>query len=391
MRPELIVAEKEFRDHLSSKRFLVILAILLLLSCYGVYTGMQSYDSQLNDYKNPQYAGGEQGMQQQAAMLQQEIKDAQAQNASQERIQSLQYSLDSITNRPMPSLLIVFNSMVMLFTFLGMILGIALGFDQISKERDDGSLKFLASSPIYRDAIINGKAIGAISTLAVAMGSAFLFAIAIVMLMGVVPGLNDMIRIVAFFITALLYCSVFFAIALLASTVTKSTSTSILCMVGIVLGLVIFSVLSFLVAGLIAQAIMGPAPTYNPPTIIQNVNDTMSGQMISYGSPSSDYTNYYNKLTSMEVQISDAITVVSPINDFGGGMGIGITPGLGSAMLSKTQYAQTFYISSMPGTAKEVSLLDSLASVWIQLLALIVELVVAFGISYAVFMRMDIR
>lgn len=45
MRPEMIVAEKEFRDHLASKRFMVIFAILLLLSFYGVYTGMDAYNN----------------------------------------------------------------------------------------------------------------------------------------------------------------------------------------------------------------------------------------------------------------------------------------------------------------------------------------------------------
>jgi ABC-2 type transport system permease protein len=31
MRPELIVAGKEFRDHITRKRFLILFAILLLL------------------------------------------------------------------------------------------------------------------------------------------------------------------------------------------------------------------------------------------------------------------------------------------------------------------------------------------------------------------------
>jgi ABC-type transport system involved in multi-copper enzyme maturation permease subunit len=42
-------------------------------------------------------------------------------------------------------------------------------------------------------------------------------------------------------------------------------------------------------------------------------------------------------------------------------------------------------------STKQISLLDSLASVWIKILVLIVYLVVAFAVSYVVFMRMDIR
>lgn len=90
-----------------------------------------------------------------------------------------------------------------------------MGFDRISGERGEGSLKFLAICPIYRDAIINGKAIGAIATLAIALASAFLVAVAAVMFQGVVPGPDDAARIAALSVFSLLYCSVFFAIAMM--------------------------------------------------------------------------------------------------------------------------------------------------------------------------------
>ncbi len=97
--------------------------------------------------------------------LQKQIQYAEAHGESNESIQYLKNELSSLTNPPMPSILEVFNSMVIFFTFLGIILGASMGFDQISRERDEGSLKFLAVCPIYRDAIINGKAIGAIATI----------------------------------------------------------------------------------------------------------------------------------------------------------------------------------------------------------------------------------
>ncbi len=56
---------------------------------------------------------------------------------------------------------------------MGMILSGAIGFDLISKEKEDGSLKTVLSSPIYRDALINGKAAGAIATLAITMAATF--------------------------------------------------------------------------------------------------------------------------------------------------------------------------------------------------------------------------
>jgi ABC-2 type transport system permease protein len=101
--------------------------------------------------------------------------------------------------------------------------------------------------------------------------------------------------------------------------------------------------------------------------------------------------NYSSKLYSIENQVSDIISTVSPINDFGGSFfGLG-TIGIGGSMLTKNQATQAYYTPWMPGTGKEVSLLDSIAFVWVKLLALIIYLVVTFGISYVVFMRMDIR
>ena len=38
-----------------------------------------------------------------------------------------------------------------------------------------------------------------------------------------------------------------------------------------------------------------------------------------------------------------------------------------------------------------MSLLDSLAAVWLKVLALVLEIAVAFGIAYVVFMRADVR
>lgn len=385
MRPELIVGEKEFRDHLASKRFLAVFAILMLLSFYGVYSGMDAYNKRLDQYKNPSLVMDQPFMKEMVDSLQKQIQDAEARGDSPESIQGLKDQLNSLTNPPMPSVLEVFNSMVIFFTFLGMILGAAMGFDQISKEKDEGSLKFLISSPIYRDAVINGKAIGAIATLAVALAAAFLLAIAIVMIRGVVPGFDDMVRIAAFFVAALLYCTVFFAIAMMMSTVTRSTSMSVICTVGLVVLLIIFSILALIVSGVIAQSIIGPAPPLDYGSLMNNSTGSIN---VSSMMSNSEYMNYTNKLVSMEFQISDTITTVSPVNDFGGMMGLGIG-GIGNAILSKTP-VQSFTLMATP-SRKQISLLDSLASVWTKILVLIVEMVVAFAISYAAFMRMDIR
>ncbi len=359
MRPELVIAEKEFRDHLSSKRFLIIFAILVLLMVFSLLTGLDSYNKQLDDYKN-------------------------AMNTTNSLV------LLSLSTMPMPSVIQVFQSMVMLFTLVGMMLGISLGFDVISREKDKGSIKFLVSSPIYRDAIINGKTLGALVTLSVAMGSVFLLAIAVMLFKGIVPGMDDLLRIACFFLAAILYCMVFFAISLMMSTITRDTTTAVISSVWIAFVLIIFSFMSIQIGTAVAGLVYGPAPsTYS-----------MMADASSYASAdtstSTMSTNNYLSYMAKEYQITDAIDMISPYGDFGGTMGMG-SGGIGSTLVSKrptdisSALSSTSLLSGGSVTQKDYSLLDSILHVQIQIISLLVELVAAFAISYVAFMRMDIR
>ena len=272
MRPELIVAEKEFRDHVTSKRFIVIFGIMLLLAIYAINLGMDSYNQQLDNYKN-QIDTNNPDTQRIIQNYEQMIQDARDRGDPSQSIQMLQDDLDRYLNPPMPSVLQVFQSMLMLFSYLGMVLGASLGFDQIAREKDEGSLKFLVTSPVYRDAIINGKTIGAIATLAGAMGAAFAIIVAVMLLKGVVPGAEDMIRIFLFFIASLLYCTVFFAMAMMISTLSKNTAAAAIMTVGMVFVVFIFTVLVMLLSYVIAAGLVGPAPVVdysNVPPVMGN-------------------------------------------------------------------------------------------------------------------------
>jgi ABC-2 type transport system permease protein len=187
MKPELIIAEKEFRDHITSKRFVVIFGIMLLLAIYSINLGMDSYNQQLEHYKN-QIDANNPDTQRIIQSYEQMIKEARDRGDPSQSIESLQNNLERYLNPKMPSVLQVFQSMLMLFMYLGMVLGASLGFDQIAREKDEGSLKFLVTSPVYRDAIINGKTIGAIATLAAAILASFAIILAVMLLRGVVPG-----------------------------------------------------------------------------------------------------------------------------------------------------------------------------------------------------------
>jgi ABC-2 type transport system permease protein len=394
MRPVLIVAEKEFRDHITSKRFIIIFGIMILLAIYAISTGMDAYNTALDQYKNPQHSPDYIYKQQSIERYQQMILEAQASNQSPESIQMLQEQLESMQYTQMPSVLNVFQSMTMLIMLAGILLGAAMGFDQIAREKDEGSLKFLVSSPIYRDAIINGKTIGAIATLAGAMGAAFAFAIAIVMLKGVVPGMDDLIRIFLFFIAAMLYCTVFFALAIMMSALSKNTAMAAIFTVGMVFAVFIYTVMALLAANTIATSIVGPAPVidYSYYSMV-SVNES-AGNITTY-TPPYDYsasTDYYNRLSTVQAQVSNILSAFSPIDAFSGYLGFGHM-GVGPAMLTR-QNSYAYMYGPIPGVStsgEEMSLLDSLDSVWMRVLIMIAEIIAAFGIAYVAFMRTDVR
>jgi ABC-2 type transport system permease protein len=401
MRPELIVAGKEFRDHLTSKRFLAIFAILMLLAVIGMATGMDQYNKTLEEYKKNQAEyQQQQWFKDQVAALQKQIADAQANGLSAEEITSLQQQLEMLINPPMPSALTVFGSLNQgsgfgqgYLTLILMLLSIALGFDLITREREEGSLKSLLSHPVYRDSVINGKFLGAMGILFVVMGSVFLVTLAIMLFYGVVPAGDDLLRVAAFFLMALLYCAVFFAAATLFSTVAKTSAMSILCVLSLVVALIIIP--SF--APSIAGAIMGSPPEYTPiyynegDAALIRSNDTsdpgvgVAEPLPIKVMPGEDYQQYYQKLQ----MITDAISTISPMYGFGQKISPAIVYKQSGSVVpiaySSVMKYDYYYRYSDP------TLLDSLASVWTSILALLVELAVCLAASYILFLRSDVR
>jgi ABC-2 type transport system permease protein len=193
-----VVAKKEFMDHVMGKKFLVILAILMLISLLAMHQGVESYNEQLDSYKE-QIAGIE------------EHPEGMPPGWMPEK----------------PSILFVFQMMSMLFGILYAILAIAIGFNLISGEKESGSLKSLLSHPVFRDTIINGKALGGMGALGFAMLVMTLLSIGILMMLGIMPTGDEFVRILVFMGFTLLFMFSFFAIALMCSTIAKNSTRAI--------------------------------------------------------------------------------------------------------------------------------------------------------------------
>lgn len=400
MLPEFMVARKEFRDHITSKRFLAILSILMLLSVYGMATGMYGYNKKMDDYKKSQTVPQE-DLKYAIQMYQQQIKNAEDTGAPVGYTNDLRNRLKSLEDRlnpPIPSVLDTFGSMLFLLSIIGMLIGAALGFEGVTKEKEDGTFKNLLSGPVNRSTVITGKAIGALAILAVALAIAFIITIIILLIYGMVPGFDDLIRIFAFFIASLLYCTVFYAIALMMSTITRSSSMSMLFTIGIVFLLVIFSLLAFIFADFVAGSMVGPAPQMDDNGTIPAGNgydaSTSSGnpfELMPQAGPiiftGSEYDKYITNRMYISQQITDAICTISPISDFSGTYGTGYG-GISGAILSKQ--TPGVYSDGYDTTHGNISLIESLSYVWVKILALIIMIILAFSVTYYKFGKTDI-
>src|SRR5271157_163514 len=156
MMKELVVAEKEFKEYLTGKRFIALLAILFILSIIGLIGGMSNYNSQLDQYKDAQTEHqNDVGYQLQMQQMQDQLASLKSSGAPQDQIDQQQNSIDMMSNNyQMPSIIVIFGGLMTSFSLIGMALAVAVGFDLISKEKEDGSLKSLLSHPIFRDSVI---------------------------------------------------------------------------------------------------------------------------------------------------------------------------------------------------------------------------------------------
>ncbi|MDD2438702.1 MAG: ABC transporter permease [Methanosarcinaceae archaeon] len=108
-------------------------------------------------------------------------------------------------------------------------IGITLGFDAICKEREAGSLNVLLTHPIYRDNIIAGKTLGAMLTLALVIFiSIFTVLGSMLIESGAKFPLLRLNRLLIFAILTYLYLSIFLALGILGSIVTKNAIKSLI-------------------------------------------------------------------------------------------------------------------------------------------------------------------
>lgn len=107
------------------------------------------------------------------------------------------------------------------------VLGLALGFDSVVREKNSKSLNTLLTHPIFRDNIISGKIIGGLGTLTLVVFISVIASIGtLLILTGIDIGVSELNRILVFSLLTFLYLTGFFAFSLLISILSKSSESS---------------------------------------------------------------------------------------------------------------------------------------------------------------------
>jgi len=151
-------------------------------------------------------------------------------------------------------------SFVAILGFLIPLMAIGLGFDLINSEHNRRTLSRILAQPIYRDALLLGKYLAGLATIAISLTALWLMVIGLgLIFLGVPPGGEEIARSLVFLVIAIFYAGVWLSLAMLLSIVFRSPATAALVALGIWLFL---TVLWPMLAPAFAQAIVPPDPRY---------------------------------------------------------------------------------------------------------------------------------
>jgi ABC-2 type transport system permease protein len=124
-------------------------------------------------------------------------------------------------------------SFITALNFIIPLMAIGLGFDSVNSEFNRRTLSRVLSQPIYRDALLLGKFLGGLMTLAVGLLALWLIVFgAGLLLLGIPPRGVEVARAFGFLLVAIAYGGVWLAVSMLFSVVFRSTATSALCALG---------------------------------------------------------------------------------------------------------------------------------------------------------------
>ncbi len=308
----MAVFQKEFADHFSSKRFVILFTLICLAGLSATYVAAQSIRGELLDKPDQQFV-----------FLQ----------------------LFTASSGVLPPF-------ISFIGFLGPLVGIALGFDAINSEKSNGTLSRVLSQPIFRDSVINGKFLAGLATISLMLLSIVLIVAGLgLRTIGVAPSVDEAARILVFLVVCIVYVAFWMALSILFSVLFRQTATSALAGIAAWIFFVFFM---SMISGILANTLvpLGQDPDANTAIAHEQVD-----QMVSRISPST----LFQEAT---------VTILTP----------GVRT-LGPVLVRDV-------VGMIPNP---LSVSQSLLVIWPQIVGLIALTSICFAISYAKFLREEIR
>ncbi len=203
-------------------------------------------------------------------------------------------------------------SMVQFVAFFGPLIGLVLAFDSINRERADGTLIKLISQPIYRDAVINGKFLAGVATITIMLTAIVLVISGLgLVIVGIVPGIEEIWRLFVYLIISIFYISFWLAVSILFSISFKSIATSALASIALWIFLSFFvSLGANVVADSIAPVDRQKEP--NPEMIIKNIRIR---EMVSLCSPMVLYSEATQTIIDPMRKTTRSVVLMGPMEE----------------------------------------------------------------------------
>lgn len=303
---------KELADYFSSWRFVILFGITLLAALYATYTAAQTIVSNV------------QGTPTEFVFLR----------------------LFTTSGGKLPSF-------IWFLSFFGPLIGIIFGFDAINNERAQGTLSRIVSQPLFRDAIINGKFLAGLAAIGIMLASILLIISGLgLRMIGVVPGGEEIARLVIFFIVTLIYAGFWLGLGILFSVLFRRTTTSAFAAIAI---WIVCALFISMIAGVVADRVA-------PVTDQSNTQQVLENREVRHDVMRVSPTTLFEEATT---------TILNP-----------------STRTLRSLVTRGEVTGMVPGP---LALSQSLKLIWPHLTALVALIVICFGISYVNFMRQEIR
>ena len=311
-----VIVKKELADHFSSYRFTIIFALIAMVSLITAYMVGLNIRHELEGVAKPRF------------------------------IFLMLFTA--------PGALF---SLVQFVAFFGPLVGLILGFDTINRERNEGTLSKLLSQPIYRDVVINGKFLAGVVMIAIMMVSIVLVITGLgLVVMGIVPGIEEIWRIIIYLIVSIVYISFWLGVAILFSIFFRSTATSALAALAL---WIFFSFFVSIGANVVANALAGDTSPQNPEAVLNQARIVKSLSLIS---PMELYTDATATIIDPMRKSTRSIIAVGPMEN-----------------LSMSRFSGPLPLS------------QSILIVIPYIISLVAVTIICFAVSYIVFMRQEIR